>query len=134
MVQTGTMAVATLDERPAVSRQEAIGRLREGVKAMAALVRSSDGDTLGAALIQIREAGIDPLEAIFADGVRRFDRSGEFAAQGALSMAAWLKWKCRLSGGAASERVEIARQLNKLPQTEAAQPRPFVPAASQEPA
>jgi hypothetical protein len=120
MVQTGTMAVATLDERPAVSRQEAIGRLREGVKAMAALVRSSDGDTLGAALIQIREAGIDPLEAIFADGVRRFDRSGEFAAQGALSMTAWLKWKCRLSGGAASERVEIARQLNKLPQTEAA--------------
>jgi hypothetical protein len=35
-------------------------------------------------------------------------------------MTAWLKWKCRLSGGAAAERVEIARQLDKLPLTQAA--------------
>jgi hypothetical protein len=32
----------------------------------------------------------------------------------------WLRWRCKLSGGAAAERVEIARQLEKLPKTEAA--------------
>jgi hypothetical protein len=35
-------------------------------------------------------------------------------------MTSWLKWRCRLSGGAAAERVEIARQLDSLPQTQAA--------------
>ena len=30
--------------------------------------------------IQIREVGIDPLEAVFANGVRRFDQSGEYKA------------------------------------------------------
>jgi hypothetical protein len=124
------MALATLERdttfgratsrQSEISGQEAVAKLQEGVQAMAAFVRSRDGEALGEALIQIRESAIDPLEAIFAEGVRRFDSSGEFAAQGALSMTAWLKWKCRLSGGAASERVEVARQLDKLPQTQAA--------------
>ena len=95
-------------------------KLRVGVQAVSACVRDADGETLGDALIQIREAGIDPLEAVFATGVRRFDKSGEYKADGALSLAAWLRWKCKLSGGAAMERVEIARQLEKLPQTGAA--------------
>src|SRR5205823_5138503 len=75
---------------------------------------------LGELLILIREAGVDPLEAAFATGVRRFDRSGEYAADGELSVTAWLKWKCKLSGGAAAERVEIGRQLERLPKTEEA--------------
>src|SRR5256886_9889670 len=87
---------------------------------MSACVRRADGESLGDALIQIREAGIDPLEAAFATGVRRSDKSGEYKADGALSLTAWLRWKCKLSGGAAMERVEIARQLEKLPQTGAA--------------
>jgi hypothetical protein len=87
---------------------------------MSVWVQQAKGEDLGDALIQIRESGIDPLEAVFATGVRRFDKSGEYAADGALSVIAWLKWKCKLSGGAAAERVEIARQLEKLPQTEAA--------------
>ena len=95
-------------------------KLRVGVQAVSACVRDADGETLGDALIQIREAGIDPLEAVFATGVRRFDKSGEYKADGALSLTAWLRWKCKLSGGAAMERVEIARQLEKLPQTGAA--------------
>jgi hypothetical protein len=124
------MAVGTLDSKPKAikkcgvrrpfSSETTIARLREAVEAMAGLVRSTGGEALGEALIQIRESAIDPLEAIFAEGVRRFDKSGDFASQGALSMTAWLKWKCRLSGGAAAERVEIARQLDKLPQTQAA--------------
>src|SRR6202011_5801006 len=83
-------------------------------------MRNAEGDALGEGLVQIREAGIDPLEAAFANGVRRFDKSGEYRADGALSLTAWLRWKCKLSGGAAMERVEIARQLEKLPQTQAA--------------
>lgn len=74
---------------------------------------------LGEPLIEIRGV-IDRSEAVFADCVRRFDKSHEYKADGALSVIDWLKWKCKLSGGAAAERVEIARQLDKLPQTQAA--------------
>src|ERR1700682_3041607 len=98
----------------------ALEKMREGVQAMAAWIGGADGEALGKGLIQIRESGIDPLESVFASGVRRFDQSGEYAADGALSLIAWLKWKCKLSGGAAAERVEIARQLERLPKTEAA--------------
>src|SRR5437762_9974006 len=80
-------------------------------------VREANGQVLGEGMIQIREAGIDSLEAVFADGLRRFDQSGEYAADGALSVVAWLKWRCKLSGGAAAERVGIARQLEQLPKT-----------------
>jgi Domain of unknown function (DUF222)/HNH endonuclease len=94
--------------------------LKAAVEQMAACVRGAEGEVLGDALIQIREAGIDPLEAVFAGGVRRFDKSGEYRADGALSVTEWLRWRCKLSGGAAAERVEIARQLDKLPKTEEA--------------
>src|SRR5438270_4581028 len=87
---------------------------------MSACVRDADGETLGEALIQIRETGIDPLEAAFAAGVRRFDKSGEYKADGALSVTEWLRSRCKLSGGAAAERVEVARQLDRLPKTEEA--------------
>src|SRR4029077_4473073 len=96
------------------------GSLKAAVDKMAAWIRDAEGDALGEGLVQIREAGIDPLESVFADGVRRFDKSGEYKADGALSLVAWLRWKCKLSAGAAAERVEIARQLEKLPKTEAA--------------
>src|SRR2546426_9959241 len=115
------MAVAEVTSSSRDRRFEsAVEKLRMGVQAMAAWVRETEGEALGEGLIQIREAGIDPLEAIFATGVRRFDKSGEYKADGALSLTAWLRWKCRLSGGAAMERVEIARHLEKLPKTGAA--------------
>src|SRR6266550_5325175 len=97
-----------------------VAGLKAAVDKMAAWIGQADGEALGECLIQIREAGIDPLEAVFATGVRRFDKSGEYRADGALSLTAWLRWKCKLSGGAAMERVEIARQLEKLPETAAA--------------
>src|SRR5438874_6354736 len=114
------MAVAQVSSARGRQFEAAVEKLRVGVQAVSACVREADGETLGDALIQIREAGIDPLEAVFATGVRRFDKSGEYKADGALSLTAWLRWKCKLSGGAAMERVEVARQLEKLPQTEAA--------------
>ncbi|HKV31970.1 MAG TPA: DUF222 domain-containing protein, partial [Candidatus Dormibacteraeota bacterium] len=100
--------------------EAAVEKMRAGVQALAAYVRAAHGEGLGEALIQIRETGIDRLEALFAEGVRRFDKSGEYKADGSLSLTEWLRWKCKLSGGAAAERVEVARQLEKLPETEAA--------------
>ena len=115
------MAVLEVHSRLGARRVEAaVEQMRAGVRAMSALVREADSESLGEALSQIRETGIDPLEAVFADGVRRFDKSGEFHADGALSLIEWLRSSCKLSGGAAAERVGIARQLEKLPKTEAA--------------
>src|SRR2546428_1851587 len=115
------MAVAEVQRTSGTRRLDAaMQSLRASVHGVAAFVRDADGETLGEALIQIRETGIDPLEAVFAEGVRHFDKSGEYKADGALSITAWLRWKCKLSGAAAMERVEIARQLERLPKTEAA--------------
>src|SRR2546425_7142857 len=100
--------------------QAATHQLQAAVKLVLACAREADGADLGELLVLIREIGIDPLEAAFATGVRRFDKSGEYAADGALSVPAWLKWKCKLSGSAAAERVEIGKQLERLPKTEAA--------------
>src|SRR5207253_704934 len=100
--------------------QRAANELQAAVKRVLACAQEAEGAELGELLIQIRETGIDPLEAAFATGVRRFDKSGEYAADGALSVTAWLKWKCKLSGSAAAERVEIGKQLERLPKTEAA--------------
>ncbi|MDQ6711949.1 MAG: 13E12 repeat family protein [Candidatus Dormibacteraeota bacterium] len=100
--------------------QVAARQLQAAVKMVMARAQEADGAGLGELLILIRESGIDPLEAAFATGVRRFDKSGEYAADGALSVTAWLKWRCKLSGGAAAERVEIGKQLERLPKTEEA--------------
>src|SRR2546430_2146458 len=118
------MAAVEVRRKPGAHQLEAaLASLRTGVQAVSAFVGQAEGEALSEALIQIRESGIDPLEAIFAGGVRRFDKSGEYAADGALSVIAWLKWKCKLSGAAAAERAGIARHLDQLPKTEAASAR-----------
>jgi hypothetical protein len=80
----------------------------------------ADDAELADGLIKIREAGIDPFEAVFAAGVRRFEKSGEYMADGALGLVPWLRSNCKLSGGAAAERVGVARQLEHLPETQKA--------------
>src|SRR2546428_9336713 len=110
------MAVAEVQRTSGTRRLDAaMQSLRASVHGVAAFVRDADGETLGEALIQIREAGIDPLEAVFAEGVRHFDKSGEYKADGALSLTAWLRWRCKLPRGAAAEPVQARRQLEKLP-------------------
>jgi Domain of unknown function (DUF222) len=96
-----------------------LARIKAALDDLPAWLRTVDDASLGEPLSEIR-AVIDRSEAVFADGVRRLDKSREYKADGALSVIDWLKWKCKLSGGAAAERVEIARQLEKLPKTEAA--------------
>src|SRR6266550_3077698 len=96
-----------------------LARIKTALDDLPRWLSGLDDASLGEPLIEIREV-IDRSEAVFATGVRRFEKSGEYRADGALSLTAWLRWKCKLSGGAAMERVEIARQLEKLPETAAA--------------
>jgi hypothetical protein len=96
-----------------------LARIKAALDDLPGWLSAQDDASLGEPLIEIRGI-IDRSESVFADGVRRFDKSGEYKADGALSLIAWLRWKCKLSGGAALERVEIARQLETLPQTEKA--------------
>ena len=115
MAASGSVIALRQSEAKAAAEQ-----LQAAVKRVSVYAQEAEGAELGELLILIREVGIDPLEAAFATGVRRFDKSGEYAADGALSVTAWLKWKCKLSGGAAAERVEIGKQLERLPKTEEA--------------
>jgi hypothetical protein len=94
-------------------------RIKEGLDELPGWLDSLEDAQLGQALIEMREV-IDRGEAVFAAGVRRFEKSGEYVADGALGIVPWLRANCKLSGGAAAERVGIARQLEQLPKTEAA--------------
>jgi hypothetical protein len=102
-----------------VAIKTASRQLRTAVEVMRKAIRDAESTELREGLIGVRET-IDQLESIFADGLHHFDKGGDYRADGALSAVAWLKWKCKLSGGAAAERVGIARQLEQLPQTQEA--------------
>src|SRR5438270_660412 len=67
----------------------------------AAELRRVDGARLGEGLIETR-ALKDRVEAVFAEGLRRFDQSGEYAADGAIDLVAWLRSKCKLWGRSAA--------------------------------
>jgi Domain of unknown function (DUF222) len=109
-------AIRTL-VKPGVSKlQRAVDELHTAVQRVATCIGAAAAADLGEGLIQIREVGIDPLEAAFASGLRRFNKSGEYKADGALSAVAWVRERCNLSAGAAAERVSVARQLETLPQ------------------
>lgn len=62
----------------------------------------------------------DRSAAMSAGPLRRFEKSRAWAAEGALDVVAWLHAHGKLSGGAAMQRVAMARQLEKLPETEKA--------------
>jgi hypothetical protein len=96
-----------------------LARIKAALDDLPGWLSAQDGASLGEPLIEIRGI-IDRSESVFADGVRRFDKSGEYKADGALSAVAWLRARCNLSDGAAAERVNVARQLETLPQTERA--------------
>ena len=94
-------------------------RINQGLDELPGWLASLDDAELGQALIEMRGV-VDRGEAVFASGVRRFETSGQYRTDGALSVIAWLRSNCKLSGGAAAERVEVARALDQLPKTEEA--------------
>jgi hypothetical protein len=80
---------------------------------------SIDGVTdhgLGDELVAIRRH-IDRLEAEFIRRLHPFDRHRGALSEGAASTVSWLRGTCGLTGGAAAERVRMARVLHDLPQT-----------------
>src|SRR5437660_1122303 len=54
------------------------------------------------------------IDAEIERRLHRFDKGEGYSADGALSAQAWLRCKCRLSAGEASERVQVARRLPEL--------------------
>jgi hypothetical protein len=94
-------------------------QLPELLDRLDARVRDLPEAALGEELVQLRKS-LDRLESVFARGLRRFDAARGYTAQGAFSLVGWLRWKCRLSPGAAAERLSLARQLPELAQTDAA--------------
>ena len=113
-------AVVALKRPSAADVLAAAERTRAANEEWRRLVSTAEGPVLGEALIQVREAGIDPLEAVFADGLRRFDAAGEYQADGALGMVSWLRWKCKMSAASAAEHLAVARHVDELPKTEEA--------------
>ena len=85
-----------------------VRQVKDLIGRLPAWIRDVDDSELGAELVEIRES-IVQLEAAFADGLRRFDKSGEYKADGAVTLIDWLRWNAK--------RVTIARQLEQLPQT-----------------
>lgn len=76
-------------------------------------------EDLGSDVLSISRT-MDRLEAERVRRLRRFEELGGPAKDGATSTTSWLRWKCRMSGPAAAERVEVARQLPQLAGTKAA--------------
>jgi len=93
-----------------------LDRIRREIEALPAWLARKRDEELGPIAIELREF-VDRSEGISADVVRRFEKSGAWAQDGALDMVGWLKSNGKLSGSAAMERVSMARQLEKLPET-----------------
>src|SRR4051812_46965424 len=91
-----------------------VARLHETIDELAAadLRYGSLGEDL-VALEQVRAR----LDAEAARRLREFDRSGEWAAHGSRSAAAFLVPKTRCARGAAHRRVRVARDVDALEQT-----------------
>jgi hypothetical protein len=88
----------------------ALARLRD--EALEAVPASSIGDDL-----VVLKRHINACEAEFTRRLIRFDTGQGYTATCSVSAAAWLRSECRLSGSAASDRVEVSRRLASLPDT-----------------
>jgi hypothetical protein len=95
---------------------EPLDELRSGLERL----RNEDLDEVPASalddyLTELRNH-INGCEAEFTRRLARFDSGQGYAASGALSAKAWLRWQCHLTGSVASDRVEVGRLLSSLPQ------------------
>src|SRR5438105_4815771 len=101
------------------SSETPLDRIMSGLKDLPSWLAEQPAGQLGEVIIKGREI-IDRTEAVAADATRRFEKAGGYKADGFLGMVPWLRVNGKLSGGAAAERVETARQLKELPRTEEA--------------
>jgi hypothetical protein len=94
-----------------------IDRMITALRDMPAWLADLPTKELGDVIIKGREI-CDRTEAAAAEATRRFEKAGGYQADGFVGMVPWLRVNGKLSGGAAAERVETARQLKELPRTE----------------
>src|ERR671934_1375960 len=96
-----------------------IERVRSALRDMPDWLAQQPAEELGQVIIDCRTAS-DCLEACSAEAIRRFEKAGGYRADGSLGMVPWMRTHGKLSGAAAAEHVETARQLGSLPKTEEA--------------
>jgi len=101
------------------SSETPLERILSGLRDLPGWAAEQPASQLGPVIIKGREV-IDRTEAVTAEATRRFEKAGGYKADGFLGMVPWLRVNGKLSGGAAAERVETARQLKALPRTEEA--------------
>lgn len=104
---------SVLDVSPLISIDSAIDAL--ATEDLTSLTSSALADDL----VSLHRL-VERLQAQLCRRVAHFERTQGFAVSGHLSMAAWLRHRCRLHGGAAGTLSRTSRHLEDLPQTEAA--------------
>src|ERR1700674_3852188 len=82
-------------------------------------LHSLPSESLGDDLKGLTRIG-NRIDAEASRRLHRFDKDQGYAASGALTAQAWLRWQCNLTAATASERVQVSRQLDSLPKTEMA--------------
>ncbi|MBV9100857.1 MAG: DUF222 domain-containing protein [Candidatus Dormibacteraeota bacterium] len=93
--------------------------LAEAVEGVAAEdIDDLTAGALGEDLVGLR-GQIDRLETEFARRLRLFHQRHGYRDDGAPSLVSWLRNRCRMSSGAAMQRVEVAMKLPELPEAEA---------------
>jgi len=101
------------------SSETPLDRIVSGLADLPGWLADQPNGQLGQVIIKSREI-IDRTEAIAGEATRRFETAGGYKADGFLGMIPWLRVNGKLSGAAATERVDVAHQLKELPRTEAA--------------
>jgi hypothetical protein len=94
-------------------------RIISALRDVPAWMGQQPDSAMGDVVIQSRQV-IDMVEAVSAEATRRFEKSGAYKADGALGIVPWMRVNGKLTGAAAYEHVETARQLGSLPKTEEA--------------
>ncbi len=80
-------------------------------------ITPADHERLGDEIAELA-AHLDAATHRFLTLIGRFDESGGWGDQGALTCAHWLSWRVGLELGAAREHVRVARALRALPHTD----------------
>ena len=83
-----------------------------GVWGSCNLDEMSDGDALK---VLFRQHNV--IDAEIQKRLLRLDNTEGYAADGSLTVKAWLRANCHLTPAQASDRVEVARQMQSLPMT-----------------
>jgi hypothetical protein len=83
------------------------------------VAEAEEGPALGDEIVQLQRA-MNQLQAVQLRKLRRFDREGGPAAEGARSTTSWLRYRGNMAGSSAAARVAAARMLPELEETRAA--------------